>query len=39
MDDYNREGLAIEVDISMPTLRVIRVLEQVIEWRGKPNTS
>jgi putative transposase len=36
MDDYNREGLAIEVDISMPTLRVIRVLEQVIEWRGKP---
>ena len=36
MDDYNREGLAIEVDRSLPSKRVIRVLEQVIEWRGKP---
>jgi putative transposase len=36
MDDYNREGLAVEVDTSLPSLRVIRALEQVIEWRGKP---
>jgi len=36
MDDYNREGLAIEVDQSLPSARVIRALEQVIEWRGKP---
>jgi len=36
IDDYNREGLAIEVDLSLPSQRVIRVLEQVIEWRGKP---
>ena len=36
MDDYNREGLAVEVDTSLPSLRVIRTLEQVIEWRGKP---
>lgn len=36
IDDYNREGLAIEVDISLPTERVIRTLEQVIEWRGQP---
>ena len=36
LDDYNREALAIEVDISLPTSRIIRVLEQVIEWRGKP---
>ena len=36
IDDYNREGLAIDVDLSMPSLRVIRSLEQVIEWRGKP---
>ena len=36
MDDYNREGLAIEVGLSLPSKRVIRVLEQVIEWRGKP---
>lgn len=37
IDDYNREGLCIDVDFSMPSLRVIRSLEQVIEWRGKPS--
>jgi len=36
MDDYNREALTIEVDRSLPSKRVIRALEQVIEWRGKP---
>lgn len=36
LDDYNREGLGIEVDFSLPTLRVIRSLERIIEWRGKP---
>lgn len=36
MDDFNREGLAIEVDISLPAQRVIRTLDQVIEWRGRP---
>ena len=36
IDDYNREGLAMEVDIALPSERVIRTLEQVIEWRGKP---
>lgn len=36
IDDYNREGLAIEVDFSLPSSRVIRALDQVIEWRGKP---
>lgn len=36
LDDFNREGLAIEVDFSLPAARVIRTLEQVIEWRGKP---
>lgn len=36
IDDYNREGLAIDVDLSMPSARVIRSLEQIIEWRGKP---
>jgi putative transposase len=36
IDDYNREGLGIEVDLSLPALRVIRALDQVIEWRGKP---
>jgi putative transposase len=36
VDDYNREGLGIEVDTSLPANRVIRSLEQIIEWRGKP---
>jgi putative transposase len=36
LDDFNREGLAIEVDISLPALRVIRTLNRIIEWRGKP---
>ena len=36
IDDHNREGLAIEVDFSLPAVRVIRTLDQIIEWRGKP---
>lgn len=36
IDDYNREGLAIDIDLSLPSTRVIRSLNQVIEWRGKP---
>jgi putative transposase len=36
LDDFNREGLAIEVDFSPPAERVVRSLNQVIEWRGKP---
>jgi len=36
MDDYNRESLAIEVDTSLPSLRVIKVLQCLIEQRGKP---
>ena len=36
MGDYNREGLTVDVDRSLPGTRVIRALEQVIEWRGKP---
>jgi putative transposase len=36
IDDFNREGLAIEVDFSLPAVRVIRTLDQIIEWRGKP---
>jgi putative transposase len=37
LDDYNREGLGIEVDLSLPAGRVIRALDQIIEWRGKPD--
>lgn len=36
IDDYNREGLAIEVDVSLPSARVVCSLEHIIAWRGKP---
>jgi len=36
VDDFNREGLGIEVDFSLPATRVIRALDQIIEWRGPP---
>ena len=36
LDDFNREGLGIEVDLSLPAERVVRALNQIIEWRGKP---
>ena len=36
LDDYNREGLGIEVDQSLPSARVIKALERIMEWRGKP---
>jgi putative transposase len=36
LDDYNRESLAMEIDTSLPSLRVIRVLEQLKDWRGLP---
>lgn len=38
LDDFNREGLGIEVDFSLPAERVIRSLDNIIEWRGKPCT-
>lgn len=36
IDDYNRESLWIEIDTSLPSLRVIRVLDRLVEMRGKP---
>ena len=36
IDDFNREGLWIEVDTSIPAERVIRVLEMIALWRGYP---
>ena len=37
IDDFNREALGIEVDFSLPAPRVIRALDQIIVWRGKPS--
>ena len=36
VDDYNREALAIEVDLNLPAKRVIRVFERTAAWRGYP---
>lgn len=36
IDDYNRQVLSIEADLSLPTVRVIRVLEYLKEFRGLP---
>ena len=32
IDDYNREGLGIEVDLSLPSEGVMRALDQIIDW-------
>ena len=36
MISINREALGIEIDFSLPAEQVIRALEQIIDWRGKP---
>ena len=36
IDDFNREALAISIDTSLTSLRVVRELEKLREWRGKP---
>lgn len=36
LDDYAREALAIEIDISLTAHRVIRVLDQLCETNGTP---
>ncbi len=36
VDDFNREILAIEIDLNLPAARVIRVLERIAAWRGYP---
>lgn len=36
IDDFSREALSITVDTSLPAQRVIRELEKLLEWRGKP---
>ena len=36
VDDYTREVLHIEADISLPTMHLIRPLEYLKEFRGLP---
>lgn len=37
LDDFNREAVAQEISMSMPTQRVIKLLEKVIWLKGKPS--
>ncbi|MBS7459051.1 DDE-type integrase/transposase/recombinase, partial [Coralloluteibacterium stylophorae] len=35
-DDFNRESLRIEIDTSLPSSRVVRALDELVELRGAP---
>lgn len=37
LDDFNREALAIEIDSSLPSRRLVRVFEQLKAERGLPD--
>jgi putative transposase len=37
LDDFNREALAIEIDTSLPSQRLVRVFEQLKTERGLPD--
>ena len=36
LDDFNREALAIEIDLNLPAARIIRVLDRIAQQRGYP---
>ena len=36
LDDFNSEGLGIDLYFSLPAARVIRALDRIIEERGRP---
>ncbi len=36
VDDFSREALAIEIDLSIPAQRVVRVLDRIVANRGYP---
>lgn len=36
VDDFNREVLAIEIDLNTPAQRVVRVLDRIVANRGYP---
>lgn len=37
IDDFNREALAIEIDTGISAQRVVRILDQIVVWRGLPS--
>ena len=36
LDDFDRGGLCGDVDFMLPAGRVVRRLDRIIQWRGKP---
>lgn len=36
VDDFNREALSIEIDLNLPALRVVCVLDRIVANRGYP---
>ena len=36
LDDFNREALAVEIDLDIPAQRVIRVVDRIVTSRGYP---
>lgn len=36
VDDFNREALAIEIDLNIPAQRMVRVLDRIVANRGYP---
>jgi putative transposase len=36
LDEGVREALAIEIDTSLPAMRVVRTLQRLETWRGLP---
>lgn len=36
VDDFNREALAIEIDLNIPAQRVVRLLDRIVANRGYP---
>jgi putative transposase len=37
VDDFDREALAIEIDVGLSARRVKRVLDRVVTWHGYPS--
>jgi len=38
IDDYRREALHMEIDTSIPSARLVRILNQIKSYRGTPDT-
>lgn len=36
IDDFNREALTVEIDTGISAQRVVRILDQIADWRGLP---